>query len=59
MNARRRLDVVRRHGFTAHRDIPAYRACPNGGNLARVVEKLSEIAESQGPGGVVGENVGV
>jgi hypothetical protein len=48
MNARRRLDVVRRHGFTAHRDIPAYRACPNGGNLAPVVEKLSEIAESQG-----------
>jgi hypothetical protein len=48
MNARSLLDVVRRPGFTADRDIPAYRACPNGGNLARVVEILAEIAESQG-----------
>ena len=46
MNARRRLDVVRRHGFTADRDVPAYRACPNARNPTRLVAELAEFAES-------------
>lgn len=45
MNARRLLEPVRQHGFTADRDVPAYRVCPNAGNLTRVAE---EVAEGEG-----------
>lgn len=44
---------MRRHGFTADRDEPPYRVCPNAGNLTRVVEGVAEFAESQRRSGKV------